>query len=171
MFLAGDFLDRKAAVRALRDLQAKGFTSADLAVFSDEPLEFPSGVLHRRSHMSLASVTGAIVSCLATIAFVYFTQYNYPIITGGMPTFSFWATGVIFYELTMFGAIVTTFFWFLREGGFLRRTRRDVPVPRTEPGIICLRLACNPERADAARESLESAGAENVRLLVAGRGQ
>ena len=68
--------------------------------------------------MSLAAVTGAITSCLLAIGFVYFTQHNYPLITGGMPLFSFWATGVVFYEMTMFGAIVTTFFWFLRKADF-----------------------------------------------------
>ena len=164
MFLAGDFLDEETAIRALRDLNANGFTSADIAVFSDEPVEIPRDVLHRSSHMSLAAVIGAITSCLLTIAFVYFTQYNYPIVTGGMPIFSFWATGVIFYELTMFGAIVTTFFWFLRESGLLRRNRRP-PAPHVEPGIISLRVDCRSNREDTVRRSLESAGAKDIRAL------
>ena len=75
--------------------------------------------------MSVAVVTGANVTAfLLIVGFVYFTQYNYPLITGGMPIFSFWATGVVFYEMTMFGAIVTTLFWFIRESGLLRRGRR-----------------------------------------------
>jgi hypothetical protein len=166
MFLAGDFLHRDAAVRALLDLKANGFTPADLAVFSDEPLEFPHGVLRRPSHMSVAAVTGAITSCLLTIGFVYFMQHNYAITTGGMPIFSFWATGVIFYELTMFGGIVTTFYWFLRESGLLRRGAR-APAPLVEPGVISLRVESPPDRADAVRHSLESAGAENVRTIGA----
>jgi Protein of unknown function (DUF3341) len=164
VFLAGDFLDREAAIRALVDLKANGFTSADIAVFSDEPVEIPRDVLHRSSHMSLAAVIGAITSCLLTIGFVYFTQYNYPIVTGGMPIFSFWPTGVIFYELTMFGAIVTTFFWFLRESGLLRRNRR-APAPGVEPGIISLRIDCRSNREDTIRQSLESAGAKDIRAL------
>src|SRR5690349_10776193 len=114
--------------------------------------------------MSLAAVIGAITSCLLTIGFVYFTQYNYPIVTGGMPIFSFWPTGVIFYELTMFGAIVTTFFWFLRESGLLRRNRR-APAPGVEPGIISLRIDCRSNREDTIRQSLESAGAKDIRAL------
>jgi hypothetical protein len=164
VFLAGDFLNQEATVRALLDLKAKDFNSADLAVFSDEPIEFPRDILHRPSHMSFAVVIGAITSCLLVIGFVYFTQYNYPIVTGGMPIFSLWATGVVFYELTMFGAIVTTFFWFLRESGLLRRGRRP-PAPAVEPGLISLRIECGADRADAARQSLESAGAGNVRTL------
>jgi hypothetical protein len=164
VFFAGNFLERDAAVRALLDLKAKGFTPEDIAMFSDEPIQLPRGVLHRASHMSLAAVIGAITFCLLVIGFVYFTQHDYPIVTGGMPIFSFWSTGVVFYEVTMFGAIVTTFFWFLRESGLLRRGRRP-PAPSVEPGVICLRVECKSDQADAIRHSLKCAGAENVRVL------
>jgi len=166
MFLAGDFPDRERTVHALVDLKGKGFTAGELAVFSDAPIEFPRDVLHRPSHMSFAVVLGAVAACLSVIGFVYFTQYNYPIVTGGMPVFSFWATGVVFYEITMFGAIVTTLFWFLGESGLLARRRRRMPAPLIEPGIISLRIECRAPRAEtAARDSLLSAGAENVRIL------
>lgn len=164
MFLSAEFDDRKTVIRALRDLKSEGFAPDDVAVFSDEPIEFPRDALHRPSHMSLAVVIGAITFGLLVIGFVYFTQYNYPIITGGMPTFSFWATGVVFFELTMFGAIVTTFLWFLYESGLLSRGRRK-PAPAVEPGLIALRVECAPNRADSVRQLLESAGAENIRSL------
>ena len=164
MFLAGDFHDEETLIQALRDLKADGFAPDDLAVFSDEPVEFPRNVLYRRSHMSLAAVIGAIVFLLLAIGFVYFTQYNYPIITGGMPTFSFWATGVIFYELTLLGAIITTFFWFVYESGVLRRRPR-APALFIEPGMIGLRIECAPHRSDVARHLLGRAGAENIRSL------
>jgi hypothetical protein len=164
VYLNGEFPDQESTVRALRGLSANGFDPHDLDVFSDEPLEFPRGVLDRRSHMSLAAVTGAITSCLLTIGFVYFTQHNYPLITGGMPLFSFWATGVVFYELTMFGAIVTTFFWFLKESGLLRWRRRP-PVPTCGSGTICVRVRCRLDQADAAHKSLQSAGANNIRSI------
>ena len=166
MFVAGDFLNREAVVRALVDLKADGFAPADVAVFSDEPIEFPRSALHRPSNMSFAVVTGAITFCLLTIGFVYFTQHNYPITTGGMPIFSFWATGVVFYELTMLGAIVTTLFWFLHESGLLR-PRPRTPSPAVEPGVIALRVECGSNRADAVRQLLERAGAKNVRALGA----
>ena len=168
MFLAAEFLDQESVIRALRDLQSEGFGADHLAVFSDEPIEFPRDALHRPSHMSLAVVIGAITCSLLTIGFVYFTQYNYPIITGGMPTFSFWATGVIFYELTMLGAIVTTFFWFLRESGLLRRGPRK-PAVAVEPGLIALRIECGTNRADSVRHLLESAGGGNIRSLEPAR--
>jgi hypothetical protein len=164
VFFAGDFLQREAAIRALLNLKANGFTPADIALFSEEPIELPRDLLHRGSRMSLGVVLGAIAFLLLTVGFVYFTQYNYPIVTGGMPIFSFWATGVVFFELTMFGAIVTTFFWFLSESGLLRPGRR-LPAPLVEPGVICLRVECSPDQAEAARRSLESAEGENVRTI------
>lgn len=164
MFLSAEFANREALFHALRDLKARGFTARDMAVFSDEPIEFPRGLLERPSRMSFVVVSGAVAACLLVIGFVAFTQFNYPLVTGGMPIFSFWATGVVFYELTMFGAILTTFFWFLRESGLLRRKER-APVPMTETGAICVRLECAAERASETRELLESAGAANVRTL------
>ena len=133
-------------------------------MFSDEPLELPRGVLDRSSRMSLGVVAGAIAFCSLAIGFVFFTQYNYPLITGGMPLVSFWATGVVFYEMTMLGAILTAFFWFLAESGLLRRDRK-APVPVLEPGMICVRLHCQPDQADAAGSYLERAGAINVRKI------
>src|SRR5690349_17327923 len=121
VYLSAEFYDKEATSLALLELKAKGFDPASLAVFSDQPLELADGVLDRPSRMSLAVVTSAIVFLLLIIWFVYYTQYDYPLVTGGMPLFSFWATGVIFYEITMFGAIAATFILFLLESGLLRR--------------------------------------------------
>lgn len=162
MYLTGDFHQKEATARALRELKANGFGSDDLAVFSDEPVEFPHGVLDRPSRMSLGVVVGAITFCLLATGFVYFTQYSYPLITGGMPLFSFWATGVVFYEMTMLGAILTAFVWFLTESGLLRRDHK-APIPAIEPGVICLRVRCRPNQADEVSGSLKRVGANNVR--------
>jgi hypothetical protein len=160
MYLNGEFRfngARDHVFRALRELRARGFASEDVDVFSNEPLEIPRDVLDRRSQMSLVVVSGALAFCLLIIAFVAFTQYNYRLITGGMPVFSFWAAGVVFYEITMLGAILTTFFWFLRESGLLRRRR--APAPELEPGMICVRVRCGPDQAIGAQKALEAAGA------------
>ncbi|MFL6350871.1 MAG: quinol:electron acceptor oxidoreductase subunit ActD [Bryobacteraceae bacterium] len=164
MYLTGHFQYKEGTFQALRELAARGFAPSDVAVFSDEPIEFPRGVLDRPNRMSLGVVAGAITFCLLTIGFVYFTQHNYPLITGGMPLFSFWATGVIFYEMTMLGAILTTFVWFLVESGLLRRNRKE-PVPTIEAGMICVRLHCQPDQVNDAATYLERAGAIQVRRI------
>ncbi len=164
MYLSGEFQDKEATTRALLGLKTNGFEPDAIDVFSDEPLEIPRAALERSSHMSFVVVVSAIIFGLLVIGFVYFTQYSYPLITGGMPLFSFWSTGAIFYELTMFGAIVTTFFWFVLESGLLHRGRRP-PAPLIEPGVICVRVRCRSDQADAACQNLESAGAKNVKTL------
>jgi hypothetical protein len=164
LYLTADFQEKESTRAAIQELKTTGFSPDDLAVFSDEPVEFPRGVLDRPSHMSLAVVTGALTFCLLAIAFVYFTQYNYRLITGGMPVFSFWATGVVFYELTMFGAILITFVWFLRESGLVRRGPRE-PVPQVEPDVICLRVRCSSDRTGDVNRLLSSAGGANLREL------
>ena len=76
--------------------------------------------------MSLAAVLGAVVLGLFGTGMIYYTQYDYPLVTGGMPIFSMWATGVPSYELTMLGAVLATFGWFLYESGLLRG---NAPAP------------------------------------------
>jgi ActD protein len=162
LYLSGDFRDQQSTARALLDLKASGFGADSIDIFSEEPVELPAGTLDRPSRMSLGVVSIALVFLLLVIAFVYFTQHDYPLITGGMPLFSFWPTGVVFYELTMFGAIATTFIWFLFEAGLVRRHRRGPTPPELQPGAIRIRVRCEPDEADAGIRCLESAGAVEV---------
>ena len=164
MYLTGDFHEMEPTITAIRELKAHKFGPDDLVVFSDEPVEFPRGVLDRPTHMSLAAVLGAVMFLLSATSFVYFTQHNYPLVTGGMPLFSFWATGVIFYEMTMLGAIVTTFIWFLKESRLFRRQNAG-PVPIVEPGWICLRVHCDAAQAAEVTHWLDRAGASSVKKL------
>jgi hypothetical protein len=162
MYLIGAFHEKDSAAAAIRMLRAVGITPAELDLFSEEPVELPRGVLDRPSRMSLASVLGAIVFGLVATAFIYWTQHNYKLVTGGMPLFSFWATGVITYEITMLGAIVATFAWFLWESGLARKRDRNAPVPEVDAGSICLRVRCRDEQSAQAIESLRRAGAIEI---------
>jgi len=125
-------------------------------------VEFPRGVLDRPSRMSLVSVLGAILVGTLATAFIRWTQHNYPLVTGGMPIFSFWATGVITFEMTMLGAIVSTFGCFLWESGLVRRPKLRAPVPDVGPGTVCLRVRCRGHEAAQAAEAMRNAGAVEV---------
>jgi hypothetical protein len=164
VYLTGRFAGKHQTAEAIRQLKASGYGPADLTVFSAEPIEFPRGVLDRPSHMSLGVVSGAILFFVLIVSFVRYTQYDYRLVTGGMPIFSFWPTGVVFYEITMLGAILTTTGWFLWESGLLRRDK-SVPVPAIEPQVISLRVRCKAEQLAAASALLEKAGAQNVAKL------
>jgi len=153
MYLTREFSDRTSLIQTLLTLQKNGVTPKDLDVFSSEPLELPQDALARRSNMSLAVVTGAISFGLCVIGFVYYAQHSYPIITGGMPIFSFWATGVVFYELTMLGSILMSLLWFLKESGLFKN---KPPAPIYSPGSICLRVECSQDQEQSIRKLLEA---------------
>jgi hypothetical protein len=162
VYLIGEFREKEAAAAAIRSLRAAGIPPTDLDVFSEEPVEFARGVLERPSRMSLVSVSGAILFGALATAFIWVTQHSYPLITGGMPTFSFWATGVITYEMTMLGSIVATFAWFLWESGLLRKRDRGAPVPAVPPGSMCLRVRCGGGAAPQASHAMRQAGAIGI---------
>src|SRR5258708_7058750 len=100
-YLIGEFNEKSAVATAIHALRATGVTYNNIDMFSEEPVEFHKGVLDRPSHMSLVSVLGAVVFGAGATALMRLAQYNYEVVTGGMPTFSFWGTGVITYETTM----------------------------------------------------------------------
>ena len=159
MYLIGEFRDQASVSQAIRILRDHTASESELAVFSDEPVEFRRGLLDRPSRMSIASVVGGILFGLLTTLFIFFTQHNYRLVTGGMPVFSFWATGVITFEMTMLGAILATFAWFLWESGLARKRDHDAPVPEVEPGSLCLRLRCRVDEAALASDVMRRAGA------------
>jgi ActD protein len=155
----GEFREKLAVRRAIESLRDSGVHPDDLDLFSEEPVELPKHVLDRPSHMSLVAVAGAILVGTLATGFVYWAQHNYPLITGGMPIFSPWATGVITYELTMLGAVISTFAWFLWESGLIRKRDRSAPVPEVAPESICLRVRCEREQAVSMIDTMRRAGA------------
>jgi hypothetical protein len=164
MYLRGDFHEVQAVARAIREVKTRGLSPADLDIFSTEPVLLAPGVLDRPSRMSLTAVSGANAFGIFATGLVYYSQHSYPMVTGGMPLFSFWATGVVTFELTMLGSIVTTFACFLWESGLFRRDK-TAPVPSVEPGSICLRVRCGLDQFAAISDCLFHAGAARVEPL------
>jgi hypothetical protein len=162
MYLLGEFRDKDAVASAIHLLRAAGVNNSDIDLFSEEPVEFGRGVLDRPSHMSLMAVSGAVVLGSAATAFVWWAQNNYAVNTGGMPTYSFWGTGVITYETTMLGAVLATFGYFLWESGLIRKRDRTAPVPVVPAECICLRLRCAGGDVATQAALLRQAGANSV---------
>lgn len=162
MYLMADFREQSQLEAAIQGLKAAGIEADDMDVFSEEPVELHRGILDRPSHMSLVSVLGAIIGGGLATAGVYAAQHNYRVMTGGMPVFTFWGTGVITYETTMLGAVLATFGWFLWESGLLRKRDKTIPVPAVLPGVMCLRVRCFDPHMTRARQILDSAGATEI---------
>ena len=162
VFVMGEFREKEPVVHTIRQLRAAGIDPSALDLFSAEPVELDRGVLDRPSHMSPVAVSAAVGFGLLATAFMRYTQHDYKLVTGGMPLFSFWATGVITYEMTMLGAIAAIFAWFLRESGLIRRRGKDAPVPHVDPGVICLRVGCRAEQAPTTIDTMRRHGALRI---------
>jgi hypothetical protein len=164
MLLSAEFRDPHAAAAAIQALSGRGFDKRSIDVFSTQPVEFEPGVLDRPSRMSLLAVAGAIVNAILATSFMFWTQRDYALVTGGMPLTSYWAVGVIIFEMAMAGAIAGTVAAFLWEGGLLRGGgKQSVPVVRDD--AIHLRLRCSEAEASHARETMLNAGAADVTPL------
>lgn len=165
MYLIGEFREKESVQTAIVQLKADGITLDNLDLFSEEPVELPKRVLDRPSRMSLFSVLGAILAGILATSFIYLAQHNYKLRTGGMPVFSFWASGVITYEITMLGAVVSTFGWFLWESGLIRKRDKSAPVPEVAPESICIRVRCPAEEAAQVEEAMRTSGAIGVERI------
>jgi len=161
MFLTAEFSRRDAIAPAVSALRAAGFGKEEIEIFSDRPVELPKGLLDRPGRTSLVAVLGAIINGGLATAFVYYTQRDYPLATGGLPLVSGWATGVVSYELTMAGAVAGIVLAFLWEASLLRR-RKGAPPPALKDGAVFVRVKCAAESASAAAQCLTQTGALEI---------
>ncbi|MCW5976585.1 MAG: DUF3341 domain-containing protein [Bryobacteraceae bacterium] len=162
MWLISKYTDEDALASGVVALRKAGFDSGAIEVFSSRPLELPAAFVHPPSRASLIAVLGAIVNGGLATAFIYYVQHDYPLVTGGMPIFSWWATGIITYEMTMAGAMAGVVLAFLWESGLLRRRG---PAPPVDHAASFIRVHCGPEAAPAALDCLEGTGAVEVAKL------
>src|SRR5215469_57094 len=107
--------DPASAQRAIKALVSVGVKENEITVISAVPLDdWDSGDHEKASLMPWLVALGAILGGISGYLLVSLTQESYPIHTGGMPVVSLWPDGIITYELTMLGAILSTLlvlFW------------------------------------------------------------
>jgi hypothetical protein len=160
------FADPESAQHAVDALHS---ASADLK-FSEQKIVIVSGEPHEGydfadSHLTnlpyVWAVLGAAAGGLCGYLLTTLSQKSYPIFTGGMPITPPWTNGIIIYELTMLGAIVTTLITLLR-GARLPNFKGLIKDPEIWLGKILVGVADPP---DATRAQLESC------LLQAGAAQ
>jgi hypothetical protein len=159
--LKAKFADAGALEAAILALKRDGAAPEHIELFSSRPVEFKHGVLDRPSRMSLFAVVGAILNGSLATAFIYYTQLDYLLVTGGMPLTSGWATGVVTFEMTMAGAVAGTVIALLREGRFFRQSK-DAPEQMQEDTIYML-----IERAENAARRTQEIVQQNGGRIVA----
>jgi len=164
----GLFSDTDSARRAIVALRAESsrlrFKPEEIVIMSSEPLEEEGfGWEEQRTPMPWLAALGALLGGTAGYALASFTQRTYPLPTGGMPIVAKYPSGIIMYELTMLGAIITTIVTLLISAG-LPNWKKRLYDPEVTNGKILVGVA-NPDR-EGSREiaqRLQRDGAEQVK--------
>src|ERR1700722_16884329 len=109
----GIYGDPDDAQRAVDVLAAAGpdlhFRKQQIVVLSAEPFDgYDFSDEHADTHLFRLALLGAAIGGAFGYWLTSFTQKAYPLPTGGMPIVPPWTNGIVIYELTMLGAILTT---------------------------------------------------------------
>lgn len=164
----GLFPNTDSARRALTALRAESsrlrIQPQAIVIMSSEPLEEEAfGWSEQRTALPWLAPLGGLIGGIGGYLLAAFTQRTYPLPTGGMPIVAMWPTGIVMYELTMLGAILTTIVTFLL-GVKLPDYRRRLYDPEVTNGKILVGVA-NPERGSLKEigQRLEAEGADAVK--------
>ena len=162
------YADPEDAQRAFDSLRAASselkFDAKQIVIVSGEPHE---GYEFTDSHATslpyrwaaLGGIVGATLGYLLTTL----TQKSYPILTGGMSLTPVWTNGIIVYEMTMLGAILTTLVVLLIGAG-LPNFKGGITDPEIGAGKILVGIVDPPENSQPELERrLRQAGASYVK--------
>jgi hypothetical protein len=140
------------AERGMNALRSAGIAPKNILVMSAQPFdEYSFTQADQKTVMPWLATLGGLVGGTCGFLLARYTQVAYPIITGGMPLVSPWPTAIVTYELTMFGAVMTTVVTLLITARLVRR--RPAPYdPEISNGKILIGVV---DPADAARAEFE----------------
>lgn len=154
-----------AAQRAVDSLEAcDSITSRDITVLTSDPYEeYRFGHRDSRTWMPWLAPLGGLIGGFSGYSLAVFTQNAYPLPTGGMPLSPFPTNGIITYELTMLGAILTTLVTLLIAAGLPSRVSSKLYDPEVSDGKILVGVANPPpESCRELEKRLRDAGADRV---------
>jgi len=107
-------------------------------------------------------LVGGLLGCVAGFALPIYTVLDWPLITGGKALISIPAFVVIAFELTILLGAIGGLVAFLALARLPSLGRSPVNDPRFTNDRYGVLVACDRDRADAVRERLRAAGAEEV---------
>jgi hypothetical protein len=161
----GLFPGPDSAERGMNSLRAGGIAPENIVVMSAEPFdEYSFTQSDHKTIMPWLATLGGLVGGTCGFLLARYTQVAYSITVGNMPRVSPWPTAIVTYELTMFGAVITTVITLLITARLARR--RPAPYdPEVSNGKILIGVL---DPSDAARADLErrlrSAGAGEIKV-------
>ena len=164
------YSDPDAAQRAVNSLKLSGGSlgigERQIVVVSSEPFDgYDFSDEHSQTRIFLIASLGGICGAFLGLLFVRFTQFVYPLPTGGMPIAPHWTNGIITYETTMLGAILTTVVTLLVTARLPHFGPR-LSDPEIWHGKILVGVTDPPEKARPELEKqLRLAGASQVKTV------
>jgi hypothetical protein len=155
----------QCAVDSLREVSSElKFDAEQIVIISGEPhegYEFTDSQCTNSPYRwaALGGVVGGTLGYLLTTL----TQKAYPIVTGAMPISPVWTNGIVVYEMTMLGAILTTLVVLLLGAG-LPNFKGVITDPEIWAGKILVGVTDPPEGSQPELERrLLQAGATQVK--------
>jgi hypothetical protein len=105
----GLYTDGQAAQQAVNRLRAAGCADREITVLSPQPMEdYEFGRRDKATWMWWIACGGALVGMAIAAGLTWVTEMSWQIDVGGLPSFAWWPNLIIFFELTMLGAIAAT---------------------------------------------------------------
>ena len=157
--------DGQAAQQAVNRLRAEGFADREITVLSPQPMEdYEFGRRDKATWMWWIACGGAVVGMATALGLTWVTEMSWQIDVGGLPSFAWWPNLIIFFELTMLGAIVATVATLVVTARLGRRSA--LYDPEVSDGKILVGIEDPPDSAipklEAALSAVREALVKNV---------
>lgn len=160
--LMGSFQDLERTADTLDQLRTLGIPDQDITILSSLPYSARAlGRPHIKTWLPLITLASAVAGLLIGLFFTVVTPYLYVIRVGGQPVVPVPPTALLLYAFTMLALVLGTF------TGIVILNNLPTAGPRYDgPGLADDRIGvlfrCSAEKEGAAREILETQGAEGI---------
>jgi ActD protein len=132
------------AAAAVGELRREGLPRSAVTIVSSEPVHIESDE-DSKSRIGAFTIIGGMLGWVAGLAMTVWTSERVGLVTGGMPIRSFWAFGIIIFELTALGAILATLARLLFEARLARRSSAAAYAEEVADGRVALIVDCANE--------------------------
>jgi hypothetical protein len=139
--------DGHEAQRAVNRLRAAGVADQDITVISGSPMEdFEFSEIGHRNPLWFAASGGGLTGLVFSAWLTSFTERDWPMNVGNMPTVAWWPNLIVIFELTMLGAILATVATLIITAGLGRRRPALYDPEVTLSGKILVGVENPPDR-------------------------